>query len=349
MKLKKYCVLLLLLICSSINALTDLNSMCQDFILETKQIIIPQYPSAFNPSIIRWNDQLLLFFRIRDPLTNSTNQIGITLLDDDFNPVNDPQLLEILLQWSTVLPVSLKPQVSLQDPRVIAIGDTLYIVYSNLVSIGSNNVSRMCISKIYYDGVKFYGGTPDVLVEFDGMVETKKEKNWVPFNYDNHLFLGYSLVPHKIFMPIPRTNTCVTLATTAASTKNWYWGELRGGTPALLVDGDYLAFFHSSKGMATVQSQGERITHYYMGAYTFSSHYPFDITKISPCPLVHPSFYDGPAHDTWKPIRVVFPCGYVHDQDYIWVSYGKQDFEMWIAKIDKQKLLQSLVPVDNID
>jgi predicted GH43/DUF377 family glycosyl hydrolase len=144
--------------------------------------------------------------------------------------------------------------------------------------------------------------------------------------------------------PLPGTNSCETLATTKGNT-SWDWGVIRGGTPALKIDGHYLAFFHSSKLIKTVQSEGKNITHYVMGAYLFDEEPPFAITHISPEPIIGKDFYNGPAYKTWKPLRCVFPCGYVHDSRHIWVVYGRQDFEIWVAKIEKDSLFESLIPV----
>jgi predicted GH43/DUF377 family glycosyl hydrolase len=85
--------------------------------------------------------------------------------------------------------------------------------------------------------------------------------------------------------------------------------------------------------------------HYFMGAYTFSSTPPFEITSISPDPIIGKTFYTGPAYKTWKPLRVVFPGGFVCYKDSIWVVYGKQDFEVWVVQIDKEKLFKSLKPI----
>ena len=54
--------------------------MQQDFVLEMKQIAIPGYSCAFNPSIIRWQGSPLLSFRIRDEKTQQTNQMGSCVL-----------------------------------------------------------------------------------------------------------------------------------------------------------------------------------------------------------------------------------------------------------------------------
>ena len=84
--------------------------------------------------------------------------------------------------------------------------------------------------------------------------------------------------------------------------------------------------------------------HYFRGAYTFSRHPPFEGTAVSPQPIVGKGFYHGPIYERyWGSVRVVFPCGFIYDENYLWVSYGRQDHELWIAKLDKKKLLESLV------
>ena len=122
---------------------------------------------------------------------------------------------------------------------------------------------------------------------------------------------------------------------------------LRGGTPGLLIDKEYLAFFHCSKGMATQQSEGKMMTHYFMGAYTYSASPPFALTRVSPKPIIGKNFYNGPMHNTWKPLRVVFPCGFVFDQKHIWIVYGRQDHETWVVKLDRNAFFKSLVPVQS--
>ena len=113
----------------------------------------------------------------------------------------------------------------------------------------------------------------------------------------------------------------------------------------MLIDGEYLAFFHSSTYMSTVHSKGRVIQHYFMGAYTFAAEPPFELTRISPEPIVGKDFYKGREYTTWKPLRVVFPCGFVFNDRFIWIAYGRQDHEVWIAKLDKKKLFDSLIPV----
>ncbi|MBJ7448977.1 MAG: hypothetical protein JHC93_01300 [Parachlamydiales bacterium] len=348
---------------SSLYSWIDLEKeLMADFIIENKKIKIPGYPDAFNPSIMRWKGSLLMSFRtgdfnlasdseeepysllmsfrIRDPLDALTNEIGLVLMDQDFNIISTPQVLYVPRK---------DPHLAFrqQDPRLIAVKDKIYLVFCNMIEgFQVPEIRRMFITELHYDGRYFYVDEPECLAHFDGENESRWQKNWVPFDYKGQLMLSYSIMPHRVVCPIIGTGACPTFDYTNAKS-DWQWGVLRGGTPALQVDGEYLSFFHSSLVIPTEQSQGKKIQHYFMGAYTFASKPPFHITKISPQPIVGEKFYNGPAHQTWKPLRVVFPAGFIFDDKFVWVAYGRQDHEIWISKMDKQGLMNSLLPVSS--
>lgn len=321
-------------------SILDLDELAQDFLLEVKKIDLPNYRDAFNPALIKWNDSFLLCFRIRDPLTKATNQMGLTWLDQQLNPVGQCSILE------NVSRDPLLPSLS-QDPRLIKVGQEVYLVYNNLVKVLHREFRRMFIARLFFENDRFFLGPAHCLLDFESTQPLRHEKNWVPFDYEGQLLLAYSLNPHRILRLLP-DESCETFAASQGLI-DWPWGELRGGTPAILNGDHYLAFFHSCLDIATKQSQGKKMSHYFMGAYTFSSEPPFALTAISPEPLVHKKFYNGPAYQTWKPLRVVFPCGLVCDKnDICWVAYGRQDHEIWIVKIDKKRLLHSLVSISSI-
>jgi predicted GH43/DUF377 family glycosyl hydrolase len=315
----------------------DLESNIQNFVLETKKIDIPGYPDAFNPSIIRWNERLLMCFRIRDPITLLTHRIGLVWLDAEFNPLTPPQVIEMASQEALFFGQT-------QDPRLVKIDQHLMIVFNAFfkTSLGTNR--RMAYSKLVEDQGVFFADPPIYLLDFENEDPKKQEKNWIPFDYNGELFFNYSIEPHRVLQPIADTNSCATFSQTSAHIK-WNWGILRGGSPAEKINDQYVAFFHSVKDMVSLQSKGLRIIHYFMGAYTFNTEPPFNVTKISPEPIVGKNFYNGPAYDTWKPLLVVFPGGYIHDENHIWIAYGRQDHEVWIVKLDKEVFLNSLLPV----
>ncbi len=315
----------------------DLEKDQQSFALHTKKITIKGHPDAFNPSIIQWQGRYLLSFRARDPLTNLTTLVGFTWLDDELNPVGEPHLVNTQGKKYTDF---------IQDPRLIVVDDRLYMPYSAQCLYEGKLERRMCLAEVFYNGKYFSISQPEPIFHFEGN-GNKFEKNWVPFVYNGYLLLSYSIFPHKVFLPLLGEQKCLTVDYSEAECP-WEWGEVRGGTQAFLIDGYYLSFFHTSMVMKTVHSKGKAMPHYFMGAYIFEKKPPFYVKKISPKPIVGKNFYNGPSHQTWKPLRVVFPGGYVFDEKYIWIAYGRQDHEIWIIKLDKKGLLESLVPVKQI-
>lgn len=317
----------------------DLQERVQNFVLEEKQIFIEGYPSAFNPSIVRWHDgKLLLAFRARDPLTQSAHLMGFVWLNENFEAESKPVLLKIY--GDRPLKIS-----RAQDPRLIRSGDKYFIAYNNILSDEDLETRRMVTAELSYKDNEFSISSPMYHLCFSGDVKNWREKNWSPFDYKGTFHFSYSLNPHRVFLPFQDNDSCETLAVTKANL-SWKWGELRGGTPSLLDGDEYLGFFHSFIDIKTVQSNGEKMSHYFMGAYRFEAKHPFALTQISPEPIIGRQFYTAPDYPTWKPLRVVFPGGLVFDDDFVWVVYGRQDFECWVVKMDKKTLMDSLVSVE---
>lgn len=314
----------------------DLEKKTDEFILEIKQLHIADYQDAFNPSIIRYQERLLLIFRIRDPILLTTNQMGAVWLDEEFN-INS-HVFPLIFNHGDAGSMA-------QDPRLITLGDNLYIIYNDTLGSFQKHIRRMFVAKLEFNGDAFLVQNPQMLTSFENEKRGRHEKNWTPFTYHGKLFLTYSINPHRIYKPILNKNRCLSIASTETLT-DWSFGELRGGSQAFLVGNEYLSFFHSSIDIETLQSNGKKMTHYFMGAYAFEKDPPFKITKISKKPIIGKNFYNGKNHKTWKPLRVVFPGGYVFDQKHIWLTYGRQDHEIWIVKMDKIKLLQSLKKVN---
>jgi predicted GH43/DUF377 family glycosyl hydrolase len=326
---------------TSVLASLDLEDLAQDFVLETKQINIPGYPDAFNPCIIPWEDSYLMTFRIIPQIfLTFHSEIGVIRLNKNFEPIGKAQLLVTRTPNSEIYSRA-------EDARLITIDNELWIVYTdNLDKIISKGGFRVYIAKLIHDGLIFSLEGSKALTKYEDSDQSRREKNWVPFEYQNEILLAYSIHPHKIFRPIIGTNVCETIVTTYSDI-NWAWGDLRGGTTGLKIsETEYLSFFHSSIRMATIHSDDKEMPHYFMAAYTYSTEFPFEVTRVSPEPIIGKNFYHGPVHKPyWGSIRCVFPCGFTHDDDYIWIAYGRQDHETWVVKLDKHGLLNSLHPV----
>lgn len=303
----------------------------QKIVKDTKRIYLPQYPEAYNPSIIKSGNGYLMCFRISPNRWKDgglTSFIGIVRLNENFDPISEPQILD------TRFGNSIAPQS--EDARLFVFRDKIYLVYNdNTEEIWFNNDQRrdMYIAELLSDGDKYTVGKPLKLTHQKKYGGTKIQKNWMPFEWDKQLFLTYSILPHEILLPDFKTGSCLPIFETTPY-MTWNYGPLRGGSPPILVDGEYLSFFHSSVYTSCPVTKGEKVWIYFMGAYTFSGSPPFELTKMSPYPIVGKGFYTYLIY--WK--RVIFPGGFVVSGNNIYLAYGKDDWEMWVATIDKKAL-----------
>lgn len=297
--------------------------------LEEKQISLKEYPEAFNPSIVKYGDGYLLTFRVTQGVNIwRNNYIGTVMLNEEFIPIGEPQLL---FQEDG-------GEVHGEDARIVAVGGKYYIVTNDdLQKIGkmSHLVRFICVSELKEES-GFFSLTPPVILQHSIKGGLQKiEKNWSPFIWQDQLLFSYFLSPHEVVSPDLNTGEAVPICMTKCSW-DWPYGEIRGGTPAEIVDGVYLAFFHSStRDFSLLKKRG---IFYFMGAYTFSPEPPFPLLKGSEYPIVGSQFYDAPR----SRFQVIFPGGFIHKDPFIYVVYGKNDHEIWYAKLDKQELLQSM-------
>lgn len=123
--------------------------------------------------------------------------------------------------------------------------------------------------------------------------DRKFNKNWVPFIYSGELHLisdiskmtvaklTDSVLPTTVFDMTIQIKHVIQSDTSDCEGIDWNhnYGSMRGGSPALKIGNEYLAFFHSNDDRYC----GAR--NYYMGAFTFTSIPPFKLTKISRYPI----------------------------------------------------------------
>jgi predicted GH43/DUF377 family glycosyl hydrolase len=322
-----------------------------------------------NPSVIRYNDVALVVYRLG---FSKKDHIAFMY----FNPktweiIKSPDIIEFCgtedknrlwdcdRHWPVVA----------EDSRIFYSNGNLHIVY---------NINRGEHKKIYYARVyrnetrdQTYIFDPSYLLDCTHEIGMRHQKNWSPFDYSpnninntnntnnnnnniekNILYFIYSINPHRIMSISTNENTSgIAKAETKYITEInnfdsiWKYGEMRGGSPAVLINDDYyLSFFHSS---ALVNYPG--ITSYFMGAYLFENKPPFRISHITPFPLMSRDFlnYEKFGWPYRKVDFIAFPMGYIYDDDYIYVSYGRNDKESWILKLKRFEFLSSLIKVES--
>lgn len=308
-------------------------------VLSTKQIPLEKYPGAHNPSLYEWGDGYIMTFRYApnpyyDPWVN---YIGAVLLNENFDQVSEPELLDVRFENPL--------QSQAEDARIFSYRGCLYVIYNDNTEIHRpwyRERRDMYVSELSFDGNHFSLARPVKLYYGEKYFAQFWQKNWTPFEWNNKILIAYSIHPHEIVYANLHNGECYNCYTTSSKFQ-WPWGTLRGSSPAIVLDGEYFSFFHSGHYLKSSVSSTHDRWHYFMGAYTFSKDPPFELKKISPKPLAGPGFYV----DSYQEKRVILPGGFVVKGPLIYLSYGKDDSEVWIATLDKKALLESLKPVEN--
>lgn len=334
----------LLFCCSSYahEPFIDLESFeDQKIITATKRIFLDDFPGATNPSIIKTEDGIIMIFRYTpDPYYDATvSYIGLVMLNENLDVISEPQILNTRSKNS-------KTPSQSEDARLFSYRGKIYIIYNDNIDVvapGLQDRRDMFMAELIRTGDHYSLSSPLKLYCEEKMRFRIWEKNWVPFEYNKMLLLGYTIAPHEILYPNLKSGECYPSYETF-NCVDWGYGILRGSSAPILVDGEYLAFFHSGAYLASEASWGRNLWHYFMGAYTFSAQPPFHITKISQRPIIAKGFY---THANYIK-RIIFPGGYIVCGDTIYMAYGKDDQEIWIATINKEELMKSLSPVEKL-
>jgi predicted GH43/DUF377 family glycosyl hydrolase len=288
-------------------------------VLGVRSIRVNGLPAAYNASIFQEGDGYLLFLRF-DTLQGSN--IGSVRLNKEFEVLEE-----------TFKKLNTKSSFS-EDARIFRNGDCHFLVFNDLMPDGCRGM-RMGLFDLKKREL-------EDLVSFE-VLNRKMEKNWTPFSYKNEIYFLYTIHPQKIYKASHFEKRKIECVASHHFLLEWpkIWGDVRGGTPAQLIDDEYLAFFHSS-------FEDQRgVLWYVMGAYIFASSPPFQLTGISSYPILFEAVYDTPHHDRANPrIRALYPMGFVYerqqDMELLHVSCGENDSAIKIITIDKKQLLASL-------
>lgn len=306
-------------------------SLDNSSIVRIKQIKIPGYPRAYNPSLIPYNGGYLLSFRIRSGcpekfkmrLRTDVSMIGVVRLDENFNVAEKTvQLLNI---------VSYSPRFSLtaEDARLLNVGDRIFIFFNDVPFSQRNGYYAMYFGELIEEKGVFILKEPAKPLTYPHAIHI--EKNWSPFSSGDRVYVIYSDQPRVILEVDLNTGYCQEVTRTSVDWK-WNLGVIRGGTPAYLVDDMFLTFFHSSFPANITKRRA-----YVVGAYTFEKDFPFTVRTMTSRPLG-----DLTDYTEGNGSKVVFPGGMVVEDPLIHVAWGKDDRQIWITTYDKEKLLANM-------
>lgn len=304
---------------------------------EIRKLTFKGFPEAYNPSLIASKDGLILVFRFHPKADKlHISNICVVQLNELLEPISEPQVLNTRDDDSPV------PSQA-EDARIFSYCGELYLIYNDNIDVeGHQRPMRrnLFIAKLKHIDDKFFLEKPVKLFHAVNFERQLIEKNWSPFEWNNHLLLTYTISPHEVLRVNLASGCCEPIYCTESGFY-WKWGGLRGGTPARVIDGEYFAFSHSWAPMSSRASQFTSMVHYVAGAYTFNPDPPFEIRRVTPVPIICDSFYT--QSDYWK--RVIYPGGYAKFEDHVYLAYGRDDREIWIAKLSWKDIQDHLVPV----
>ncbi len=309
------------------------QSLQNSCIIKRTEIEIPDYPNAYNPSLIPYKDGYLLSFRyiarcpekFRNTLRTDVSFIGVASLDKDF------KVAKKTVQLLNVISYSSGFSLTAEDARLLNAGNRIFIFFNDLPLLQTSGSFAMYFGELIEDRGMFVLKGPAKPLNY--IRANRVEKNWSPFLCGDRLYVIYADHPRVILEVDPNTGFCHEVSRTTLNW-NWNWGEIRGGTPAYLVDDTFLTFFHSIFPAKT-SKKGV----YVMGAYTFDKEAPFTVRKMTCLPLGDLTDYTEENSS-----KVVFPGGMVIQDNFIHVAWGKSDKHVFITTFDKDRLLSSMEP-----
>lgn len=217
----------------------------------------------------------------------------------------------------------------IDDPRVTVHKDKIYISYC--IWHRNNYLPRQVLSE--FDSSWKWKSSLSPAYGNNGLKDRGQEKNWIWFYSGGCLRFIYRFNPHIVCTVTG--NSVTEVHQTTMKDARWYYGEVRGGTPPVKHLGKYYSFFHSSMPWTNRQRR------YFMGAYAFDPSPPFEVTNVTPEPLLA-----GSAHDTrilGGPL-VIFPGGALINRGQWTVVFGVNDEACGWIKIPHQQLLEKMVP-----
>lgn len=296
---------------------------------EHAQVIAPKIDSPsvqphyyFNPAVFSVNGRFAMVFR--SVIGEGKRTLMTCWLNDALLPVptsikSIDNELSVGSDWHA-------------DPRVYWIAGRLFMVFNNgMPRDGSGN--DQWVVELNQESLKPVG-IPRKLV-LSGMQRRKIEKNWqffAPGNNPTEVLIVYSINPHVILQAVnllTEENGPVLCVPRYVSRKlGWYfYPEMRGGTPPLLVDDKYWSFFHYiKKGL-------NRKKTYFAGWYCFDAQPPFKATERSVKPIICANNPPLLPQLNKTVTAVVYPAGAVFDGRFRkwYISYGLNDEAMRIV------------------
>ncbi len=208
-----------------------------------QKIAIPYFSKATFPTIVKYQDHYLMYFRYNTPETNDKKEDSLFYLvelDKYFAPLSSPQLISNNI-------CSDDDVCRTEDARLFYFKSDLYVTFNKEIHSQRNTSLKrdMYLSKVTKVNGKFILENPiRMLSPFNSFTE----KNWSPMVFKNKLYFIYSIDPFILIEPNLETGqTKIVVKSSLSNHSKGIFGELRATTPTIDIEKDkkYLTIFHS--------------------------------------------------------------------------------------------------------
>lgn len=172
-----------------------------------RKISFDKFPHAFNPAIHKTDQGIFFSFRfIPDSKRFWISECWVALLDDSFNTLIEPQ--RITFRQTDVYP----PYFS--DNKFFTFEGKIYAIYSDFSDFEyfsgidfnpfHNYKEYVHIAEIELIDNQFVV-KPSIKLTYPSNANIqRREKNWIPFEWNGELYFSYYLFPHHIFKTKPQ-------------------------------------------------------------------------------------------------------------------------------------------------
>lgn len=369
--------------------------------------------NIWNPSIVYWQGRYLLCWRGINPEDGSgTGKLAFGWLSTDGKSIDPKGYLG--LGGDNLYPIVSEgagtngEKIEQEDPRLLVLSSTqLLIAFTGFFPDPKKPHKRIgkniqCFTIAEYQPeletiiiISPTNNQNNKIIIFDQQFDTPRQKNWVPFLYNNNhnnnsIYFIQNIGKMKIYkflqLESETSNRGVLeeISTSILHARNNPWksklfgGHLRGGTPAILIHQQQLMMknnnhnnqisgifqrydeqhHHQSQKILLAKSfyitlfhtsYSHRFSEYFMGAMLFCSKPPFQIHAISSYPILRTEkFYTGEFINGFLHY-VVYPSGLIidpNDSNTLLVSFGHQDKQGYLVKMNLTALIDSLFPIN---
>jgi predicted GH43/DUF377 family glycosyl hydrolase len=301
----------------------------------------------FNPSLVRFESDLLLFYRYQHRFQFATNlgsvnttNLGLVKLNSKLKPAARRTQVQI--------PKISERIISFEDPRAFVWRNDLYVMH-NQSCFSDHTWSTSIVLGRFNSGsieqlqVPAFGQNLN-LAAING-APAAYEKNWTPTVVGDDLFMVYQINPLVVIKYDDASRSWLQIETDQTSRPIPYKTFISGSTPLIpWRDDEYIGLFH------TYEKFGDNKRLYSMGFYTVDIN-RWRLTGISHRPTL------TAWKNRWRDTRlrgfikdspdylVVFPAGIVDLGKSLAVSYGWNDCRCYISAHDKQDVSDSLITI----